>query len=439
MNKPDPNNPETILVAGAVVHVGMAAEAAGVVTASDFQDRRLGAIWSAIVRLVNRGESDIDIVKICNEMGAKGESRNRVGIYISDLLDGFPRISSLVDVAKRVRSASILRMANAELIRLVSLSNDVESLPELEDRLSKLSIALSPTEPTDRTIFRDRMSEVSKYIDSLATGSKSSFVPTGIYGLDLKLGGGLRPGQMHTILGSTGSGKTALASQICDEAIRLGHRSMMFSMEVDPVDIYIRDVERNAGVSRWQLLTTSKKEAEEKLINSIATLSSKEGKTVYGEPISVEGIRQAVITEQMRHGPVKVVVVDHAQVALPSSDDTKRMPRYLEVKGTAEGLRALARKLHVAVVLTAQLNPSQKGEKPDMDKVRESKDINNCSEVVMVIEHKKELVNDETVIADSYIHIEKARAGRCGRVPIKYRGEIYRFEDQQSVVQMDDY
>ena len=206
-----------------------------------------------------------------------------------------------------------------------------------------------------------------------------------------------------------------MASQIADEAVKRGHAAIMFSMEVDDVDIYMRDVERHAGKSRWDLLPHVRAErrdaAQKALTESLAFLVGQPGKVVYSEPMSVEGIRQAVLTENLRYGKVEVVIVDHAQVALPSSDDKRSMPRYLEVKNTAEGLREIARK-------------------PGMEQVRESKDINHCSEVVMVIEHQKETVGDDIQVVQSYIHIDKARAGSGGRVPVVYRGEVFRFEDE---------
>ena len=106
------------------------------------------------------------------------------------------------------------------------------------------------------------------------------------------------------------------------------------------------------------------------------------------------------------------------------------MPRYLEVKSTAEGLRALARQLGVAVVLTAQMNPPPKGETPTMSMVRESKDINNAAEVVMLIYHEKaEGANGEMMISSSWIVVEKARAGREGKVQVHYNGKLFRFEE----------
>jgi len=447
MSEPDPV--EVMLVAGAIIKPEQAAEAARLVTPDDILDTKLRIVWKAILKLIKSGETEIDIPRIASAAVNRAETQTKLKLYMAGLLDGFPTMTSLINVAQRVRRRSTLRHAYMELRQIATIVKDNLDSPDgqvtdLEERLAKLSVAVSARsdDTLRRSVYKDRLVEIGKYFDGLSTGPLASSIPTGIKKLDLKLGGGLRPGQLHTILGGTGSGKTALASQIADEAVRRGHRALMFSMEVDDIDVYLRDVERQAGRSRWDLLPhkqpITREKAQDALYKAMAFLATKDDtKVVYSEPMSVEGIRQAVLTENLRYGKVKVVVVDHAQVALPTTDEQQRMPRYLEVKGVAEGLRELARRLEVVVVLTAQLNPPPTGKdgskhRPEMSQVRESKDINNCSEVVMVIEHQKETVGDDIVLTESYIHLDKARAGSTGPVPVVYRGSVFRFEDKNA-------
>lgn len=209
---------------------------------------------------------------------------------------------------------------------------------------------------------------------------------------------------------------------------------MLFSMEVDPLDVFVRDVERRAGVSRWELRKEhAKDEAHAALTEAAMGLMTapQGGKIVFGQPISIEGIRQAVLTERVRTGKIDLVAVDHAQVAEPSKSDMKTMPRYLMVKGVAEGLRMLARQLNVAVLLTAQMNAPGKDEKPTMENVREGKDINNCAEVVMTIWHDKgEGIDGEPVINATWLTVEKCRAGTCGRIEMVYQGATFSFGEK---------
>lgn len=434
----DINNPEVLLVSGALLRPELAAEAAQYVEAEDFQDKRLGKIWGAIAGMLEAGvkPENIDPVGVGKRFADDQERQLKVALFCDQLIETMPRVSSLVMSAHRVRRRATMRMALENMREIaVALKSEIESndgaMPDLDERLAGLSIAVSKRSDKEkrRVTLKDLVKEVTGYFDRLASGT-SNYIPTGLPKVDECLGGGLRPGQLHVVLGGTGSGKTAFASQICDNAIAHGRRAMMFSMEVDPLDIFIRDAERNAGVSRWDLRGhASRDEAISKLARSLGDSMASPGKVIYGNPISVEGIRQAILTERLRSGNIELVVVDHAQVALPSKSERASMPRYLQVKGTAEGLQALARALNVAVVLTAQMNPPGKGETPSMFMVRESKDIVNPAEVVIVIYHEKAEINERVEIVKSWIVLEKVRAGREGKIQIRYNGKLFRFEE----------
>lgn len=434
------NDPEILLIAGALLRPALASEAAQYVEASDFNAPHLGLIWNAIVGLLDEGTppENIDPVGVGKRCADTPESQSTVALFCDNLVSGMPRISSLVMSAHRVRRRATMRMA---LQRMREIATDLKSQidsgdgdsPNLDEALSTLSISiLSRSDKVKRrTVFMDVAKQVNEYFDKLASNDTSTFIPTGLPKLDDFLGGGIRPAQLHVVLGATGSGKTAFASQIADHAVQKGKRVIMFSMEVDPLDIFIRDIERRAGISRWDLKTYKKDEASSGLTQAImARVSESGGKIVYGEPMSVEGIRQAILTERIRTGPIDMIVVDHAQVAAVSKSERRSMPRYLEVKSIAEGLRAIARQLGVAVVLTSQMNPPGKDQLPSMALVREGKDIVNPAEVVIVIWHEKGAdLDGGVVLTASWLMIEKARAGREGKIQIHYNGKLFRFEE----------
>lgn len=442
----DVQDPEVVLVAGGLITPALAAEAARYVLPEDFFDKRLGIIWGALTKMLEAGVKPdaIDVVTVASKCAKSAATQRKIAIYASDLLDVFPKFSSLVNIAVKVHRRATMRLALTKMRELaVEIKEQLEApsgdVEQMESKIAHLSLVVSERQDDTlrRTHFKDMVKEVGLYFDQLATGPSPTAIPTGIATLDFRLGGGLRPGNLHAILGCTGSGKTALASQICDNAEAVGKRAILFSMEVDSIDIYIRDVERTAGRSRWDLrshVMATREAAVTDLVMAQGKLMNAPGKVVYSEPLSVEGIRQVVLTEMARNGPVAVVAVDHAQVALPNADDKRSMPRYLEVKSTAEGLRRLARQLGVAVVLTAQMNPPAKGEKPRMALVRESKDINNTAEVVLIIWHDQEEGPDGAFhTTGSYIIAEKVRAGQAGRVKVTYNGRIFKFTDVHEV------
>lgn len=438
----DFDDPENMLVAAALVSPELAAEAANYVSADDIESQRLRIIWKAIVDLINDGSTGerINALSIADKCAKGKEARHAITVFCGELMDAFPRFTSLISVATRVHKRATMRFALEKMRTLaIDLKDQLGAyggeVEHLEERLTAISVAVSQRTDhlTMRSIYRDKANEVSSYFDSLLSSPLDIMIPTGLSGFDKRLGGGLRPGQFHAVLGCTGSGKTALASQICDSAIAHGKRALMFSMEVDPIDVFIRDVERRAGRSRWDLRKPQiavREAAVSALVQAqSALLSNQAMKVVYGEPMSLEGIRQAILTEQLRVGNIDLVAVDHAQVVAPSEEERRGMPRYLAVKSIAEGLRSIARHLHVAVLCTAQMNPPPKGERPQLSLVRESKDIVNCAEVAVMIWHEKEESGDGVTFTNSWILADKVRAGSEGRVRIRYRGECFRFED----------
>lgn len=437
----DSLDPETILVAGGLRTPALIAEAAKLVEPEDFTDQRLRTLWLALVGLVNSGLSPdtIDSVTLAAAMAKGMAARRKIALYCEKLGDGLPRFSSLVKHAEEIRRRATVRIAGQ---RLAKLSEEIAAsdgwMPDLEAKLTGLSMEISARndERLMRRSFADVVKEVGVYFDELLLGPSADTISTGIKSLDHRLGGGVRPGRLYTLVAPTGAGKTAFASQISDQVAVAGRRVIMFSMEVDPLDVYIRDVERVARRSRWGLRSkyTAQKEASLEALNKARSelIGRQHGKIVYGEPMSVVGMRQVLLTEQLRGGPVGLIVVDHAQVAKPSKDEKAGMPRYLEVKGVATGLRQIAQRLNVAVLLTAQMNPPHKGERPTMALTRESKDIVNASDAVMVLWHEREEAPDGDVyITGSFLMLEKARAGAPGLCRITYHGEQFRFEDAE--------
>jgi len=433
-------NPEGVLIRGALLSPSLVAEASRYVDPSDFSDLGFRQIWSAIVGMITEGISpeEITFVSVAHRCLSDPKRRTELARFLAQIVTDMPRPTSLVDVAKRARKRGTMRLALDRMRAIaVELKTQLDApdgeATDLNHHLTQLSIdvAARSDRQLERVEYQDLAHEVARYFERLEARDTSGTISTGLPKLDRWLGGGLRLGQLHVVLGGTGSGKTSFASQICDQAVNRGHRAVMFSMEVSPLDVAIRDVERRSGTSRWALLSHDNMEAKQSIMTTLSELAGRPSKVIYGEQLSVEQIRQAVLTERMRGGPVHLVAVDHAQVAAPSVG-VRRQQRYLEVKAIAEALRDMAKRLNIAVVLTGQLNPPADAKTtPSMYQVRESKDIINCAEVVFVLWHEMEHKPDgSNYIAQSFIHMEKVRTGTSGKIKIKYRGELFRFEEE---------
>lgn len=447
----DANDPETILAAGAVMNPLAASEAGNLVVAADFYDKRLGRVWEAVLKLLANGAepNSIDALVVAGAVAESATARTQFGIFCVELSTLFPRQPSLKYHANLVRRRATLRLAAQRLKDINAELEDQIAEPQgdvgtLEERLGGLTIELAKRSDvaTGKTTYEDSSKEITTYFDDLRVG-KEYGIPTGIYDLDKRLGGGIRAGQLYVVAGQTGSGKTAFASQVSDYAVLNDKRVLMFSMELDPIDIFIRDAERVSQVSRWDLKGHDGDAARLKLLeagelNLLNRFKAGKGKIVFGQPMSVQQIRHAVLTEKMRGGRVDMIVVDHAQVALGAGGQKKNQPRYLEVKDIAVDLRLLAIQQKIAVLLTAQLNPSEAGVQPSMALLRESKDLANSADVVLLIWHQRLILDeskedahtpeDTIQTVKSWIVVEKIRAGMTGKLQVRYVGKHFRFE-----------
>ena len=70
--------------------------------------------------------------------------------------------------------------------------------------------------------------------------NKDMLLPTGVFGLDTVLGGGLSRPSLVAIIGAPGAGKTVLASQILFHAARRGLKTIIFTSFSEGVEQYIQ-------------------------------------------------------------------------------------------------------------------------------------------------------------------------------------------------------
>lgn len=94
-----------------------------------------------------------------------------------------------------------------------------------------------------------------------ATTESDERLPTGVYGLDLALGGGLTRGKMVSLSGSTGGGKSSLSVMITAQAQRMGGKVVYIDLE----RAFNEDWARGYGVNLDELVRLYPESAEEAL------------------------------------------------------------------------------------------------------------------------------------------------------------------------------
>jgi replicative DNA helicase len=126
-----------------------------------------------------------------------------------------------------------------------------------------------------------------------------------------------------------------------------------------------------------------------------------------------------------------IVFVDYLQIArgITSRSSTREQ----EISSISQGLKAMAKELHIPVVAVAQLNravDARSGDhRPHLSDLRESGAIEQDADVVMFIYREEVYSKDPEHEGKAELILSKQRNGPIGRIPLTFEKHLTRFEN----------
>jgi replicative DNA helicase len=124
-----------------------------------------------------------------------------------------------------------------------------------------------------------------------------------------------------------------------------------------------------------------------------------------------------------RQQGIRLVVLDYLQLVEP---ENRRDPRHEQVAQVSRRLKGLARDLKIPVLALAQLNRAiegRKGDRPRLSDLRESGEIEQNADVVLLMHQAEDRPREVEVI------IGKQRNGPKGAVTLAFEPEFTRFSN----------
>lgn len=192
--------------------------------------------------------------------------------------------------------------------------------------------------------------------------------------------GGWKPATLSVICAETGHGKSTLAANLINAAVKSGVGVVLFTLEMTKEDVCDMLFSMNALVDRNLFNTGAftdddiSRMAKESLWLKDIALWLNDSSTV-----SVEQIRKEVLALKSDNR-IGLVVVDYAQLVDPSD---QRENREQQVAKIARGLRALSKDSMLPFILLSQLN--------DEGRLRESRVLGHeAANVMRLLLNKKE-------------------------------------------------
>lgn len=226
---------------------------------------------------------------------------------------------------------------------------------------------------------------------------KVSLHPTKIEVLDNVIGG-FREQQLITIAGHTGHGKTQFGLFLVEQFHDL--KPVVIPMEQSAEEIVLQREENGYQVP---------------LFYAPRALADKR---------TVEWIEERVVEGIAKHN-TKMVLIDH--LGYIQDEKNPRENLAYRVGEITRGLKGIAKKWNVIVVLLVHISQKDETKPPTMEDIKNSSDISQESDLVMTIWRKTTMKQKVIVREDkSMLAVHKnRRTGKTGTVGLSFKGGNY--------------
>lgn len=235
--------------------------------------------------------------------------------------------------------------------------------------------------------------------------------------------GGLEGGDMIVIGARPAVGKSALVTQITSNLAKQGKRIGFFNLEMQTKQMYERFVVSESGIGLTRLRRAIKflGDEKERFDKANETLEKAENIII----TSTGSLSVGQIKAQSKHMDYDIIIIDYLQ--LLKADITYRGNRTAEVGEISRAIKNLAMELNIPIIALSQLNRVSEGKEtkePTMAELREAGNIEQDASVIILMWNISE--NDRS---KKGVKVEKQRQGECGKVVMRFNGNLMRFEE----------
>jgi replicative DNA helicase len=371
------------------------------------------ALFRALAESALRGDEQVDLAVLRTAMAERG-----VDVLVSWLAD--IQAVEAVDglrLSRYLRDTALRRTAYCDFHRALAQLDDASLAPQevVADAIEALHAALHGVEPTSLRVYPDMLRERDEAILHRDHGVADD-VPTGFPSLDRAIGG--LPRRCLAICGGrTSRGKSVLLQQTCEQAAAQGARVLLCTPEMAWSDVADRGLARALRIDLRNLRQRNLTQEEETRLTPLP--KSPDSFWVYdSRPQTTRDIAR-VAGRIALTGPLDVIAVDYLQYL--NDPPRKYEPRYQQLDRIGRALRDLAAQLNTAVLAGAQLKRESDPEHPQLHDLRESGDLEQNADVVILL--------GGTAEDRMTLFIEKQRNGPIGKIDLGFERPYTRLTD----------
>lgn len=413
-----------------------------------FFDGRHQQIWDALVRLWE-DRKPVEVIMVAEMLRATGALEAVGGIpYLAALPDCAPAGESMVGwYAEVVREKWQLR----RMLRVLTRSARRIWCPEEEEQAGRKRGASELLDEIEGEVMKAnggqgaRAAEHIKgsclrIMEKLESYQRGVGLMMGLrthFGYFDKMTGGLHPGEMVVLAGRPSCGKTSLVMNLVENVAADGHGVGVFSMEMGTDDLVMRLLCSKSGADMQRVRTGYAQKGDFERIAGV--MPEVAGLPVWFDDTPCLDIMELRARARRMHGQhgLKMVAVDYLQLGSAAAALKNGGSREREVSAFSSGCKALAKELHIPVVVLSQLNreAAKARRAPDLSDLRESGAIEQDADLVGLL-WREEMDENEELAAEASgdwpvnLRVAKQRNGPTGDCEMVFNKPRMRFRDK---------
>jgi replicative DNA helicase len=357
---------------------------------------------------------------------------------VTDMGDGIPRVSSgeaLAPYCRSIRTVSIRRRGYLEADRLRAAVESGEVSPdEFAEASKRLRDLQSTLEDSSAGLsIADAIESCGGMAAILSPPQIVVPVPW-MWLRKLLPGGGFQPGQLWTLAGRPGTGKSAAAVQLAAYAAQRGCRVGVFSLEMPRMEILQRLMAMLCQVPLVKIQSGTTSAEDQRAIYAAMNDLDRRHFEIFDDVHTLNGILRRIADRKKRKAGYDLVVVDYiGQVSPPKRAEN----RTNEVAQVTRGLKLAAMEHRVTVLALSQMNRGIEQDKspnrePEMRDLRESGSIEQDSDGVMFLHPDRK---DKSLIR---LLVKKQRNGPVGHQDLRFFKAMVWFGEAARSGEYDD-
>lgn len=397
----------------------------------DFTVGAYREIFRAMLELESANQ-EVSVLSLQSALSGNVEIRNAGGVaFLSGLLEE-KHWGSVETQCRLIRQESIRRrtqlfgdyLQTSAVDRAKSVSSLME---EAEERLS--SIRDDHLASTRGAVHVSQVAdEIQPMLDRVWSGHSAMLgISTGYPALD-RVVPGWESGGMIVLAARPSEGKSALALEFAKRTAVEGHAVAFFSLEMNRDSLFMRMACREARVS-YKSFAAGKlsEDARSALMASIGRISELPIYIDDRATVPATELRWRLRSMAQRH-KIRLAIVDYMQLLRAKGED-----RFTQVTAISQELRAAAKELGQisggTLIAISQLNRMAAKERPGLYHLRESGQIEQDADVVILLSSEGDAVPGQQSPSVKILDVAKQRNGPTEDIRLSYIPQFMGFED----------